>query len=493
MQRRKLLLGALCTALAAPAAHGQDESAWRRTREQYFAILIGGKKVGHAVHRRHVADGKVKNAVTTAFSIVRMGTPMKVRVSETAIETADGKPLAFANVQQIGALGTNVTGTVDETGKATITMVILNTKKTTTVQWPEGALLPEGLLLLSRKKGLKEGTKYTVKTFSPMLLKALDNEVTVGPTKDVDLLGRIVRLTEVTTKVTGPTGTLRSTEYVNEKGRGLKSLTPMLGKTMEMVACTKSFALSKSDVVDFFEKVLAPSPQPLSGVRTAKSITYRLRPTEKEAKLELLKGPSQRVVRNADGTVSVTVAPAAAPAGAALPYKGKDGEARKALKPSHYLQCDEKEIVALARKAVAGAKDAAKAAQRIEKFVGEYINDKNLSVGYATALEVARSRQGDCSEHAALAAAMCRAVGLPAQMVTGLVYVERVGTQRDVFAPHAWFRAYVGGKWIDYDAAAKGFHAGHIAFTAGDGDPEEFFGVVNTLGCFKIMKVTIER
>ena len=41
-----------------------------------------------------------------------------------------------------------------------------------------------------------------------------------------------------------------------------------------------------------------------------------------------------------------------------------------------------------------GTKDAATAARRIEKFVRKYINKKNLSVGYASALEVARSRRG---------------------------------------------------------------------------------------------------
>ena len=107
-------------------------------------------------------------------------------------------------------------------------------------------------------------------------------------------------------------------------------------------------------------------------------------------------------------------------------------------------------------------------------------------------MEVARSRQGDCSEHAVLAAAMCRAVGLPAQVVNGLLYVEnydRAGG-RKVFAPHAWFRVLIDGKWIDYDAAWQGFDAGHIALTAGDGDPNQYFTQITTLGRFRITKAT---
>ena len=42
----------------------------------------------------------------------------------------------------------------------------------------------------------------------------------------------------------------------------------------------------------------------------------------------------------------------------------------------------------------------------------------------ATAAEVARSREGDCTEHAVLLAALARARGIPARVAMGLVYVR---------------------------------------------------------------------
>ena len=94
------------------------------------------------------------------------------------------------------------------------------------------------------------------------------------------------------------------------------------------------------------------------------------------------------------------------------------------------------------------------------------------------------------AEHAALAAAMCRAAGVPAQVVTGLAYVKSFAGKQDVFVPHAWFRVFIDGKWVDYDAALKTFDAGHIALVAGDGNPSDFFAVVNTLGNFRIAEAT---
>jgi len=104
-------------------------------------------------------------------------------------------------------------------------------------------------------------------------------------------------------------------------------------------------------------------------------------------------------------------------------------------------------------------------------------------VGYASALEVVRGREGDCTEHAVLAAALCRAVGLPARVTTGLAYLPA----RNAFGPHAWVQVHIGGRWFSLDAALAGFDAGHIALGFGDGDPLDFFGIVNTLGNVKML------
>ena len=52
-------------------------------------------------------------------------------------------------------------------------------------------------------------------------------------------------------------------------------------------------------------------------------------------------------------------------------------------------------------------------AQALRGFVHRYVRAKDLSVGLATASEVALTRQGDCTEHAVLLAAMLRVVGIP--------------------------------------------------------------------------------
>ena len=223
-------------------------------------------------------------------------------------------------------------------------------------------------------------------------------------------------------------------------------------------------------------------------VAAAEAITYHIKPIGK-AKLSFLIDGNQTVRRARDGTFIVTVRPAKAPAGAAFPYKGQ-----AALTPNRFVNSDDQKVLALARNAVGDTNDAAAAVRRIEAFVYKHVEKKGLSVGFATAGEVAVSRQGDCTEHAVLATAMCRAVGIPAQMVSGLVHVEReIYGKPHAFWPHAWTRAYVGGKWIHLDATGKRYHPGHIAFAAGSGEPADFFNLVNTVGNFRITKIEVEE
>jgi hypothetical protein len=69
----------------------------------------------------------------------------------------------------------------------------------------------------------------------------------------------------------------------------------------------------------------------------------------------------------------------------------------------------------------------------------------------ASALEALRNRAGDCSEHAALFAALARAAGLPARTAWGLVASE------DELRFHVWSEFHDGRSWVPVDAALGRF------------------------------------
>jgi hypothetical protein len=313
-----------------------------------------------------------------------------------------------------------------------------------------------------------------------------------------------VRLTEAKTILNLPgAGQISSISYVNDEMQALKSVVPIAGMQVEMVDCPKEFALGSNDVLELIDKMFVKSPEPIEDVGSASSITYTLNPGN-GAVFVIPSTDNQTAERLPGGKITLTIKPVKVASGGTFPYKGSDPKLLEAVKPTRFLQSDDKKVLDLARKAVGDAKDAAQAARNIESFVAKYIDNKGLSVGYASACEVVESRQGDCSEFAVLTAALCRAVGIPAQVVVGVAYVAEFGGLQG-FGGHAWAQAYIGaeergqgGKWIGLDAAFKssgrgGYDAGHIALAVGNGEPGDFFNMATALGQFKIEKIDVQR
>ncbi|MHC4260067.1 MAG: transglutaminase-like domain-containing protein [Planctomycetota bacterium] len=499
MMRILYFVGILSVLMAAAGCKKKAEPVLEEPvsiEEDYFAVFMEGKKVGYAMHTRKATAEQVVTTDKVNMTITRARVPVTMTATETSIETTDGKPLGFEAEQDYSMMTMQVVGAVNEPGTVDVTVTLMGAERKSTLEWPSGALMAEGLRLLTLRKGLKEGLSYSAKMFSPGIMQALDARIRIGPKRNVNLLGRVVALTEVTTAMTMPmAGEIVSTGYVDDELRVQKTIMPIMGMKIEMVACEKEFALSENDVLELINKMFVASPKPLEKIGSTKSISYQLSPMGDANSLTLPSCDNQTVRPGKDDGVIVIVEPVAAPKGARFPYKGKDRTILEAMEPTRYLQSDNEQIIKLARRAIGHTKDAGEAVNRIEAFVGDYIDNKSLSIGYASAVEVADSKQGDCSEAAVLTAAMCRAIGIPAKVASGVAYVEDfAGIQG--FGGHAWVEVYVGGKWVGLDAAFKGtgrggYDAGHIAMAIGNGNPEDFFSLINIIGQFKIDEVTV--
>jgi len=483
-----LLIGSCFTksVQAAKEKHGE--------KTYYFAAFMDGKKMGYVTHTRTQENARVTNSEHVIFTIKRADVAMTISVKETYIETSKGQPLAFESMQYLGALGMTVKGKKNAQGKYDVTITTGSNVQKKTIDWPEGALMAEGAELLAQEKGFQPGTRYTAKIFVPMMLQAMDVEIEIGEKKQIDLLGRVIQCTEVINTMKMPTGRIVSTNYIDENHLPQKMIIPVMGMNFEMVACTREFALSENDVPEFLEQLILHSPKPLKNYKTAKQIKYHLEP-QPGVKLTVVQDDNQKVTGDGQKGLYVTVKPLEDPRGVTFPYQGKNKIAREALKPTRFLQNDSEKIVKLAKKAVGETQDAAQAARNIEGFVREYVKEKSLSVGYASAVEVAASREGDCSEHAVLTAAMCQAVGIPARLALGYIYVDQWAGKENIFVGHAWTQAYVGGKWIALDGTRgpNGYTAGHLTLAVGNGNPEDFFSLVMFQGQFKITEIEMYR
>lgn len=469
---------------ALPAAASSDEP-------QYMAIFVDGAKVGYGIHTRIIEKNRVNTVLEMTMVLGRGATSIESTVKQTVKETSSGQPLGFDYFQRIGQLEMTRTATISK-GQLTVVTNVSGQKTRQTLVWPKGALLEEGVRLAMLKHQAQDKPVFSILCFLPEGLTAAKSDITIGGKAPVDMLGRQLELVEVRQNMTVEGQQITMTAYMDEEFKTYKMLSPMMGMMLEMVDCSKEFALRQEGVVDFISKLTVALPQPPAKEAFASPVIYELSATC-EQPLSLPTTDVQHVETPAANKLLVSVVPLKPAAGQTFPYRGKDPALLECLKPTEYLQCDQKAVVDLAKHAVGSITDAAQAVRQIESFVSGYITSKDLSVGYASAAEVAKYRQGDCSEHAVLSAAMCRAVGIPARVICGLVYADSFVSKKNVFVGHMWAEARVGQQWIPLDAtrAASGFSSGYIAVAIGDGKPTDFLGMVNTFGCFKIDKMTV--
>jgi len=105
-----------------------------------------------------------------------------------------------------------------------------------------------------------------------------------------------------------------------------------------------------------------------------------------------------------------------------------------------------------------------------------------------SAVEVNARPVAICRDLAHLGIALCRALSIPARMVVG--YLHRLQPM-DL---HAWFEAYVGGRWYTFDATQAQLRGGYVAL--GYGRDAADVAVFNQFGPISLaarQRVRVER
>jgi transglutaminase-like putative cysteine protease len=464
----------LAILLLAPGVHAQPQA------HQWYSVLLDGRKIGQFESERSVRDGIVTTRQVLAIEFDRAGTPIRMGSNEVSEETVTGEPRAFASMSRLSGNETRIEGRLE----GDILHLRINndgTWRERQMPWPQGALLAEGLRLASLAVPLEEGRQHDARSFQPSSLDAIEVTSTIGARESVTLPDG-TRILQRIDQVFDFAGTpVRNTAWVDEERDVYKLTMPAIGVDLTLVACSESCATAANQSSDIFEHTLMPSPRALRPQELASGLRFTIRPHDHASPLRIPQTSEQRVQRSGRNLVVEVRREADRNFG--------DAPGAADYAPNDWLQSTAPEIVELAHGATQGMDDDAKRMRALETFVRGFISDKNLGVGYASALQVARNPEGDCTEHAVLLAALGRAIGIATRVVDGLAYAPGFADSRHVFVPHAWIQAWVNGHWQSFDAALAGFDAGHIAFSTGDGDPWRFYQGLDLLGRTRLQSV----
>ena len=130
------------------------------------------------------------------------------------------------------------------------------------------------------------------------------------------------------------------------------------------------------------------------------------------------------------------------------------------LLPSRY--CESDRFSDLANEVVAGLQPGYDQVARITRWVQNAVRYRPGSGSFPISAAEANARgEGVCRDLAHLGIALCRSLSIPARLVVGYLYGLR---PLDV---HAWFEAYVAGRWYTFDATQAAPRGGRVAVAYG--------------------------
>ncbi len=416
--------------------------------ETWAEVFMGKGKAGYAHDKSDKgADGTWTSIQEMKITMNRMGSTLEIASNSESVETADLKPVRMKVHSVMGPSPTEYEGVV-EGGMLKLAITTAGETRHQEIAWDAAALFPQGVRAFQKKQGFAAGTKYSYKIFSTDTGGFLDMQVEViGPEK-VDVLGESHDAVHTHT-VMQPLGYAED-DWVDANGDVLKSYVAMM--EMTTVRSTKEKALGASagggELVDLMQKMSPRANACVAHPRRVPEALFAITLKEGDATTIEWPGSNQSVEKKSGKTVWLRV------------KNGKPGtvvnrpvpaspELEAYLKDNSFLQVNDPAIQEAAKKAVGSEENAWAAAVKLSRWVHESITKKDMDVAFATASEVIKSHEGDCTEHAVLLAALARAAGIPSKVCCGFLFVG------GHLGGHAWASVWVG-EWVDLDATLAG-------------------------------------
>lgn len=469
--------------------------------EHWYVIELAGQRAGWMVERQTTRDGLSTTQSESELRIHRGGTELVLNFSSQFVETTAGKPVSMRSVQRFGQQPMILEATFDDEGVIEKTVQGEATHQRRLPAAEEGWLTP-AVAQRALVKALATGAgQLRYRTIDPLSgLTPIEVEAK-----------RTHELADGTTRWRVTVSNLAGLEEIVEydaEGTTLRSTASLIG--MELTYRLSDRATAQADgggAPELLVNSLIHPDRPIARPRGLRRAVYRLSlPSGELADLPTV--ASQRVVRAADGSleVKVNVSEEAQNSPNGLPRESPNRSIDRQLflRASAYLDYRAKAVqatlAAVEFPATEGeARNDRQRAELLRRHVHQLMTRKNLAIGFASASEAAASRSGDCTEHAVLLSALLRADGIPARVVSGLLYVERFAGERQVFGYHLWSQGWIEGRWVDLDAmTAAPFDATHIALTTSALDSQEDFVAISAsllplMGALRIEVVELER
>jgi transglutaminase-like putative cysteine protease len=159
-------------------------------------------------------------------------------------------------------------------------------------------------------------------------------------------------------------------------------------------------------------------------------------------------------------TMQVEAQIAVAPDAPQTPIEQLPDDALLYLLQSRY--CPSDKMQEKAREIVGDAQPGYPQVEKIRAWINSHLEYKyGVSDATTDAMDTLAHGAGVCRDFAHVGIALCRSLQIPARMVVGYLHAL------DPMDLHAWFEAFVGGRWYTFDATQEKPRGGRIVLAYG--------------------------
>jgi transglutaminase-like putative cysteine protease len=429
-------------ALAADLAHYGSSAKWN-------GIYYRGDKIGFSVSQTTPVDDGYEIREDGRLQMVLLGSPVAVRTSSVAVVD---RAFALRRFEWSLDPGTGPTVVSGELDGLRLHLRIRSSagEREETRELPAPPALELNLARRLAARGLEQGQVHEIEYFNPITLSNSPMRVEVQSREVVRAAGRPVPAFRVEIQFAG----IVTRSWITDVGEVVKQESPtghlVVRETPEQAQALAVPGRVKNDLLAAAALVPTP-PTRIDDPTAVERLRVRLEGGETFESSDL-----QGAGQSASGDVIEVRDPRDLEPGPS------DPDLERYLRPESLIESDAEPIRAEAARAIATAPaDPRGRAERLVRHV-HAILEKKPTVSLPSALEVLKTRVGDCNEHTALYVAMARSLGIPARIAVGLVYMS--GAMGGAFYYHAWAEVWIAeedgrGLWLPVDPTLNQFPA----------------------------------
>ena len=245
---------------------------------------------------------------------------------------------------------------------------------------------------------------------------------------------------------------LRSSVYYDKDQEVVLTEQPLLGKTLRFYRTDAATALGAENLKSLDLQFLTSLPlrRPLLNPERSDVVRMMISVGASE-QISLPSSDFQAVEQTAANTLIVKLTHPKTitdETGSVTPPRNNKRPDRKFTDSSRWINSTDDNVRRMAVIGGGAVSDPHEKCKRLSGYIRSHLRQAAFSTSLRPASEVAKSKQGDCTEYAVLLAALMRSEGVPSRVAVGFAYVPNPAS----FAPHMWTEAWISGQWIPFDA-----------------------------------------